>query len=131
MKYSRQRELIYQAVVDNPKHFTADEVFSYLKSDYPNLSLGTVYRNLNQLAQNGQILKIRVSGGGDRFDGRLDQHQHMECRKCGKVYDLESSVFDSLHEEVLRMTGFHVTEYDFMIYGVCADCYAAQKDANA
>ena len=77
MNYSKQRELVLQAVLENPIHPTADGVYQQVRQQNPRISLGTVYRNLNFLAEMGMIRKISMPVGSDRFDGRLDQHDHM------------------------------------------------------
>ena len=77
MKFSRQREIILRHVKNFPVHPTADQVYTALKKENPNLSLGTVYRNLNQLSDAGMLKKIHIADGSDRFDGRTDPHFHM------------------------------------------------------
>ena len=66
-------------------------VYLHVKEEFPNISLGTVYRNLNLLADIGEITKIPTPDGGDRFDGRTDSHYHVICSGCGNVFDLELS----------------------------------------
>ena len=87
MVYSKQRELILKTVLENRIHPTADMVFSLLKPEYPSLSLATVYRNLNLLAENGLLVRIPVPGGADHFDGTLSPHYHMICEKCDRMVD--------------------------------------------
>ena len=89
MNYSKQRELILQTVLQNPIHPTADQVYNQVRRQNPKISLGTVYRNLNFLAEMGKIKKISMPVGSDRFDGRLDEHYHAACACCGQVFDLE------------------------------------------
>ena len=74
LKYSRQRESIIQYLSATHSHPTADMVYMHVKEEFPNISLGTVYRNLNLLADIGEIIKIPTPDGGDRFDGRTDSH---------------------------------------------------------
>ena len=88
MKYSKQREMIHNCVKDNPCHLTADAIYEMLKKDHPNLSLGTVYRNLSQLAEHDMIKKVSIPGYPDRFDGTLEDHFHFICLECGEVKDL-------------------------------------------
>jgi Fur family peroxide stress response transcriptional regulator len=86
MKYSRQRELIRQTVLESEEHLTAEQVYERLKPENTTLSLGTVYRNLNLLAEQGNINRIPVPGGADRYDRINDGHQHMICRCCGSIW---------------------------------------------
>lgn len=126
MKNSKQRTMILETVVNNPIHPTADMVYSQLKADNPNLSLGTVYRNLNLLSETGFLRKIKVPDGSDRFDGRLDSHYHIICDKCAKVLDIElnESGFDKHVEDT---TGYRITSLDVVVKGICPKC---QKEAE-
>ena len=81
LKYSRQRESIKHFLMTTKKHPTADEVYMHVKRDFPNISLGTVYRNLNLLTDIGEAVKISTPDGGDRFDGRTEPHNHFLCKK--------------------------------------------------
>ena len=122
MKYSRQRELVLAEVKSSREHPTADMVYAALKADNPSLSLGTVYRNLNLLAQMGQIHKIGMPEGSDRFDGRTDEHYHMLCQKCGRVYDVQLETLSELDGQIQSQTGFLVHSHDLIVRGVCRTC---------
>ncbi|MBE6901878.1 MAG: transcriptional repressor [Ruminococcaceae bacterium] len=122
MKFSKQREMIYNQVMNFPVHPTADQVYTALKADNPNLSLGTVYRNLNQLSELGMLLKIRIADGSDRFDGRTDAHYHMVCDKCTQVFDVELSELDSLNDIVAEKYGHQLTIVTLNLNGICCDC---------
>ncbi|MBC2871875.1 transcriptional repressor [Acetanaerobacterium sp. MSJ-12] len=122
MKYSRQRELVLAEVKSSREHPTADMVYAALKADNPSLSLGTVYRNLNLLAQMGQIHKIGMPEGSDRFDGRTDEHYHMLCQKCGRVYDVQLDTLSELDGQIQSQTGFLVHSHDLIVRGVCRAC---------
>lgn len=76
LKYSRQRESIKEYLSSTYEHPTADTVYLNVKQEFPNISLGTVYRNLNLLAEIGEAIKISTPNGGDRFDGRTIPHYH-------------------------------------------------------
>ncbi|WP_312644211.1 transcriptional repressor [Hydrogenoanaerobacterium sp.] len=122
MKYSKQRELVLNTVMENPVHPTADFVYSHLRNANPNISLGTVYRNLNLLVEHGFIHKIAIPNGSDRFDFRLDEHYHMICNSCGEVFDVELNRLKELDTEIEKSTGFIVTGHDLIINGVCNNC---------
>lgn len=121
-KYSRQRESIKEYLRNTKSHPTADMVYSQIKEVYPNISLGTVYRNLNLLASQGEILKLSCGDGCDRFDGNPQPHNHFICMKCSRVFDLSMDSID--HVNVIAQAGFdgevqgHVTYF----YGKCPDC---------
>ena len=124
MKYSRQRELILNTVLSHPIHPTADELYNKLKENFPNLSLGTVYRNLNLLAEHGEIMKLKMEEGPDRYDGCTKEHFHMECRVCGKVIDLEISGLDQTFNKAVADVKEHkVEDIKVAFKGVCKDCF--------
>ena len=122
MKYSRQRELIRQAVTEHPIHPTADSVYAIVREWEPTISLGTVYRNLNLLAQQGDLLKIILPGAPDRFDARTDAHHHLLCDRCGQLYDIELGDLSDLEERIRGVSGFAVTGYQVYITGICQHC---------
>ena len=122
MKFSKQREMILNQVKMFPVHPTADQVYTALKTENPNLSLGTVYRNLNLLSEMGELLKIRIADGSDRFDGRTDRHYHMVCDKCSRVFDVELSELDDLNDTVSKKYGHKLTMVTLNLNGVCCEC---------
>lgn len=122
MNFSRQREIIYNQVMNYPTHPTVEEVYNALKQDNPNLSLGTVYRNLNQLSEAGMLMKIPIADGSDRFDGRTDRHYHMICEKCSRVFDIELDCLDGIPQTVMQQCGHRITRVMLNLKGVCADC---------
>lgn len=122
MKYSRQRELILQTVKEFPIHPTADSVYERVRAIQPNISLGTVYRNLNRLSEEGMLLRLPMSLGGDRYDGRVDDHSHILCCKCGLVSDIEVHHLTKLQENISVDTGYQITGHTIFFTGVCKDC---------
>lgn len=103
IKYSRQREAIKHYLASTKEHPTADTVYLHVKEDFPNISLGTVYRNLNLLTDIGEAIKIPTPDGGDRFDGNVIPHNHFLCTSCGRLLDLELDMKSI--EEVNRLAG--------------------------
>ena len=122
MKYSKQREVIRQAMAGNTAHPTADMVYEWVRRENPTISLATVYRNLNCLAQSGELRKIHVATGADRFDGQTHRHSHLVCRSCGAMSDLDSKVMGSIAEDIRQATGFEPSADDIVIYGICEKC---------
>ena len=122
MAYSKQRELILKTVLENRVHPTADMVFSLLKPEHPELSLATVYRNLNQLAQKGLLLKIPVPNGADHFDGTLHPHYHMLCEKCGRMVDIPAEYVPAFDAQVAERTGCKIRSHTIVFYGLCEHC---------
>lgn len=122
MKYSKQRELTLNTVINNRIHPTAEEIYLILKNEQPNISLGTVYRNLNILAETGLIRKINIPNAKDRFDATLSEHYHVICEKCSKVFDVDMPLKEEVRTEVLKQTGVNVTKHELVINGICKNC---------
>ena len=122
LKYSRQRESIKEFLNSTYDHPTADTVYLNVKEEFPNISLGTVYRNLNLLADLGEALKISTSIGGDRFDGHTHPHYHFCCTCCGKVLDLDLDQLTYVNEEANKNFDGIIENHSMMFYGTCSDC---------
>ena len=127
MKFSRQRQMIYDTVMAERDHPTADAVYARLKPLNPNLSLATVYRNLNQLADAGTLRRIDGICGGTRFDGTLSPHGHFICTCCGAVED----VLTDCESDLLRTfekdhSGMRVQSIEVIVRGLCARCAAKE-----
>ena len=121
-KYSRQREAIKAFLKDNHAHPTADEVYTALRQTFPNVSLGTVYRNLHLLAECGEIRQLSFPAGPDHFDCTLKPHYHFVCRKCGKVYDMPSHFTEEVEAEAAREAPGVIDSHDLVFYGTCNEC---------
>ncbi len=120
-RYSRQRELIYQAVLGSKEHPTAEMVYQWLKSANPHLSLGTVYRNLNLLAEEGVL--IRMPFPVERYDAVTEPHSHLRCEGCGRVIDLELPYDGEMDAAAGRaVPGAEIHRHDVVFYGLCAQC---------
>lgn len=118
-RYSRQRELIYQALCSSREHPTAEMVYRMLKPDNPNLSLGTVYRNLNLLSAEGLI--VRMPFPVERYDADVSPHPHFSCRKCGRVHDLDLP-YDHELDRLAAQSGNEVSGHSILFTGLCAQC---------
>ncbi len=122
VKYSRQRELIYQAVVENKIHPTAEFVYNYLKKDNPQLSLGTVYRNLQQLSENGDLNRVSIPNQPDRFDSITQPHYHAVCSKCGHLEDILIDDMPDINSHVAAKTGLVITGHEIIFQIICPMC---------
>ena len=121
-KYSRQRECIVKNLQSRRDHPTADMVYESVQIEEPNISLGTVYRNLSFLTENGQILKISTGIGPDHFDGFTEAHNHFVCRKCGRVLDLDYVADEKIIAYASKNFNGEIKGYDLQFYGTCEDC---------
>lgn len=125
LKYSRQRESIKKYLATTTDHPTADMVYLHVKNEFPNISLGTVYRNLNLLTDLGEIVKIPAPDGGDRFDGDVRPHNHFFCTSCHKVLDmhLEKGKLEEMMKDATKDFDQGVIESSRTVfYGKCNDC---------
>lgn len=126
LKHSKQRDAIYAFLMTRKDHPTADVVYSHLRKDYPNISLGTVYRNLTLLSDIGQIQRLRLGDGVDHFDGDISPHYHFLCSSCGRVMDLKMETIDHINK--LAGVGFdgQIAGNITYFYGLCPKCVAAE-----
>lgn len=130
LRHSRQREMIKNFLMTRKDHPTADIVYMNVRQQNPNISLGTVYRNLTLLADIGEIRRLRIGDGVDHFDADTSPHYHFVCSECGCVTDLE---MDSI-EEITEIAGAnfdgyiagHVTYF----YGTCGKCAKLKASAS-
>lgn len=122
MKFSKQRELILNEVINSTVHPTADIIYTNLKKEHPELSLGTVYRNLSVLAKNGIISKLSVPNQSDRFDKNVNPHSHYICKKCGDIFDIESNSINTFIDSVSSEKDLSIESYDIVLYGTCKNC---------
>ena len=88
LKYSRQRESIKANLMSRHDHPTADALYASIREEFPNISLGTVYRNLSFLVEQGEVLSLKLGDGKEHFDGHTEPHYHFICTECGKVEDI-------------------------------------------
>lgn len=123
MRYSKQRELILNTLKNNPVHPTADYIYGILKKENPALSLGTVYRNLKLLADEGIIKRLKGLDNSERFDHHTHNHCHFVCEKCGKVEDftIPQNIYPQF-EGLNKVTGYNVNACDIVLRGVCKNC---------
>lgn len=121
MKFSRQRELIVSEVLNSDEHLTADAIYERLKKENPNLSLGTVYRNLTQLSDNGMIARVNIPGDPVRFDGNLSKHDHFLCESCGKIIDIDENLFDFDFSKIEK-EGISILRTEILLKGICSEC---------
>ncbi len=119
MRYSRQRELITDIIKGRCDHPTADMIYNSCREIEPNISLGTVYRNLKLLSDEGVIITLETEDKRIHYDGDLSRHSHFICQRCGKIVDLFKP--SRLPEEVDEL-GLKVTGEKCIYYGKCNDC---------
>lgn len=122
-KYSRKREAILDAIRGTTTHPSAEWVYAKLKPEFPDLSLGTVYRNIAEFHRENSIMKVATVDGKERYDGDVTEHPHFICGSCGRVLDIGSLRQDlGLSDTVARELGAEVDSCSLTFCGVCAEC---------
>ena len=117
-----QCTLVLNAVNELKNHPTADEVYNLIAKEHPSVSRATVYRNLNKLAEEGQLARRVIPGGADRFDYRTDDHYHVRCLKCDRVSDVDMKRLGDLEKQINDAHGFEINSHDVVFTGICPDC---------
>ena len=120
MRYSYQRDIIYKSICSVKTHPAAEEVYTMVKPHIPNISTGTIYRNLAQLTLHGMILELNIDGVS-HYDGNINIHQHFLCNKCQTIYDCEMSA-ENMADNVLGLEKFDVQGYQIIFSGYCQGC---------
>lgn len=124
---TNQRRIIIEELRKLKTHPTADELYAIVREKLPQISLGTVYRNLELLAEAGKIWKLELSGKQKRFDGNVNRHFHMRCSNCGRIEDMEademSEIDDKLNDLVDKLK---VDGYRLELSGLCSKCKAVE-----
>ncbi len=103
-------------------HPTAEWVYERVRREIPNISLGTVYRNLNLLRQEGTISKLDLAGTLSRFDGNTRNHYHFRCEQCGDILDVDGPVNKDIDKRLAQTTGFRVSHHRLEFRGLCQGC---------
>lgn len=122
LKYSRQRESIKNCLMGRCDHPTADTLYMSIREEYPNISLGTVYRNLNLLVELGEIQKLTCGDGADHFDADTSPHYHFVCRSCGQVSDMPMETMEELNGIASQHCSGNIENHMIYFYGTCKDC---------
>ena len=119
---SKQKEAILRVVKGTDTHPTADWIYEQVRQEIPNISLGTVYRNLRLLKSDGCIQELNPDGTLSRYDGNAQNHYHFECEECGRIFDVDVPVNKALNNRIAKKTGFVVNDHRIEFCGLCKDC---------
>ena len=124
---SLHRDTILRVVMNTTSHPGADWVYDQVRKEIPNISMGTVYRNLKLLAQAGQIRELDIPGSASRFDGSTSKHHHLICEKCGRIFDLDEAIDLKVEARIFQKTGFKVKRQYLKFIGLCSDCQKQEE----
>jgi Fe2+ or Zn2+ uptake regulation protein len=126
MRVTPQRLLIHDALRDLDRHVTAEEVLAKVSDRLPNASLPTVYSTLELFEELGMLRRVPSAGGATLYDPRPEPHQHLACRQCGRVEDLDLEVDAGRAMRAARRRGFRPDGAELLIRGLCARCAAGR-----
>ena len=116
-----QRQLVFNAVRDLNIHATAEQVYEYVVFNHPSISKATVYRNLNQMSDAGELLNIGSFHGAIHYDHNCHDHYHLICEECKRVFDIPAC-FPDIYGELTDIDGFEIRSHNLSFSGVCREC---------
>ena len=119
---SKKREKILEILRNTRSHPTAEWVYNEIRKEFPRISLGSVYRNLNVLIEQKLIKKVGTNESQERFDATTDQHYHFVCKSCNKILDIEKPVELDLDKEFEKNSSFKIAHHNLTFYGLCPAC---------
>ena len=121
-RLTSQRQIIQEEIAKLKSNPTATDVYDMVRKRLPRIGLGTVYRNLELMAENGMIRKIEVGGTAKRFEAITNPHYHIRCSRCGKVDDIDVEINDDLVKEAAKHCLYQIMGHRVEFTGVCPDC---------
>lgn len=131
MRLTTQRQIILEELGKVTSHPTANEVYDMVRKRLPRIGLGTVYRNLELMADTGVILKLEVGGTQKRFDATVEPHYHIRCSSCGKVDDVHIEVQQEINQSAERASNYKILGHHIEFSGICHDCQCEQQEKQA
>lgn len=125
-----QRALTLEAVRKLKNHPSVEEIYEEVAKEHPTISKGTVYRNLKQLSENGDLYEVDLPGGASHFDHNCYSHYHAHCLRCGKVIDVNLPYMENLIDQIEDPQDFNFTGYDLVFKGFCKQCTQLAQSKN-
>ena len=116
-----QRQLVFSAVKELNIHATAEQIYEYVARNHPSISKATVYRNLGQMVESGELLNIGIIYGAAHYDHNCHKHYHFICEDCRRIFDIEGDFSDIL-DRMNGINGFDIKNYHLSLNGLCQDC---------
>ena len=123
-----QRQIILETVQKLHSHPTVEEVYREIHREHPTISKATVYRNLHQLAEDGEINQVLLPYSPERFDDHLSHHYHFICKRCTGIFDVDMDYLSGINELIQSTYGFQVDEHDVIFKGICPKCRKEVQD---
>ena len=122
MRLTRQRTIIMEVLKGTTQHPTADWIYDRVREKCPNVSLGTIYRNLSLLKEKGLIIELKFGKNTARYDGNSEPHHHIFCLECGKLDDIHCKVHPNLTKSVEKDSGYKIVTHQLEFNGICPEC---------
>ena len=125
MKYTEQRAVILQILLNIDEHLNAEELNDIIKKEYPaqNIGIATIYRTLNFLEEVDLISSISFGKDGKKYEGNNDEHHdHIICTSCGKIVEFFDEKIEKRQDDIALENGFEITNHTLQIFGICSDC---------
>lgn len=123
-----QKGIILDSIRQTSGHQTAEAVYEIVHTHYPTISRATVYRNLNQLAETGELKRVQLPDGADVYDLRTTPHYHIRCSVCRRVFDVELPYMQDLNSQLPDTHGFIISGHNIVFSGICPQCIANERD---
>jgi Fur family transcriptional regulator, ferric uptake regulator len=129
MRLTTQRQIILEELGKVTSHPTANEVYDMVRRRLPRIGLGTVYRNLELMADSGIILKLEVGGTQKRFDATTEPHYHIRCTSCGKVDDIAMEFQEHIDKAAEKSSNYVILGHHIEFSGICGSCIENKADS--
>ena len=128
LKLTPQRLAVYKYLMSTKEHPSAEAIYKAIQTEYPTMSLATVYKTLDAFVQNGLVQQLNLGEDSYRYDADTSPHSHMQCTVCKSVEDIEQlQQVAPIKQEVQELTGYQLLSEQFYFYGICPEC---QKTAQ-
>jgi len=125
LKYTKQREVIFETILNSDEHLNADDLNTIISKEHPDLKIGiaTIYRALSFLEEVNLISSIALSDDGKKFEANLkDHHDHIICVKCNNIIEFVSDEIEEAQKKIAKENGFKLLDHTMYLYGICKDC---------
>ncbi len=121
---THQRQVIYEAIVATPGHYSAEQIFAGVRQRIPSISLATVYNNLKLFVEHGLLREVSPHTSTLMVEGNLDPHHHLVCTRCKAVQDVEGDFINYKKLSLQAPRGFDLTQPLVEVFGICRQCSA-------
>jgi len=130
MRLTTQRQIILEELGKVTSHPTANEVYDMVRKRLPRIGLGTIYRNLELMAESGIILKLEVGGTQKRFDATVENHYHIRCSSCGRVDDVDIEVQEKINQIAAGSCDYEILGHHIEFSGICKNCSTIKQSIH-